>query len=732
MGSMPLAGLARRAQTAVKAVSAMGLRRTALRVRHELIERSGWLTRRYPAGDLSQWTQPADALRRLRSSCAQGLFVRATRDEIRADYRRLFPEIGPALFAEADRFVAGEMQYFSHQWAKFDPRTDWFRNPFTGQVVDGQTHWTHVAWDAPASGDLKFQLEPARFAWVYKLARAYQYSGDEKYASAFWSLFDGWCLQNPPQAGPLWICGQESALRLMSMVFGLYEFSQSPVTTDERFGCLVAMIAAHADRVLGTTVYARSQQNNHALSEGAGLLTAGLLLKESPAAARWERHGRAILEEQVPLQIYDDGGYIQQSHNYHRVMLNVLTWSIRLSEHFGKPLSKQVNARLGLAANFLRQMLDPATGQVPNYGPNDGALILPLSVCPYEDYRPAVQAASWAANQSLPLGPGDWNEELFWLAGNEVAAQAQQSRVESNAHSDAPTVPPSTRFPTSGYDVLRGRETWGMTRAAHYHDRPNQADQLHLDIWWRGINIACDAGAYLYNGSPPWQNAMAVTAVHNTVSVDDQDQMTRVGRFLWLDWAQAKSQVKRSPRQRIEAWSARHNGYRRLEPGLEHVRQVLRIGDEHWLVLDSLVGQRPHRFRLHWLLAEFPHQWDAGTGTLRMETSAGPYIVRTGALGGQPQTSLVVGDQNSTRGWRSRYYGEREPAISLTLETTGPQAHFWTLLGPAGVDVSIGANNFNLTAANWRTEIELASSKERGVRQARWKSAEGEDSVSVD
>ncbi|MBL9122193.1 MAG: alginate lyase family protein [Planctomycetaceae bacterium] len=722
-----MAGLTRRARIAVKAVAAMGLRRTALRVRHELIERSGWLARRYPPGELARWIPAPDELPRLRAQCARGLFAQSEPAALTHEYRQLFPDIGPALTAEADRLAAGEMQYFSRLWAPFDPRADWFRNPFTGQVVDGRAHWTHVSWDAPSSGDLKYQLEPARFAWVFKLARAYRYTADEKYAAAFWRLFDGWCAQNPPQAGPLWICGQESALRLLAMVFGLYEFAASPESHDDRFGRLVGMIAAHADRILGTTVYARSQQNNHALSEGVGLFTAGLVLQEFSAAARWRSAGRAIVEEQVPLQIYDDGGYTQHSHNYHRVMLNVLTWGVRIGEQLGEPLAPLVSRRLGLAANFLREMLDPLTGQVPNYGPNDGALILPLSVAPYEDYRPAVQAAGWAATKTLALGPGDWNEDLLWLAGVEVARRAQTPAAATPPPNASLPPPASAHFATAGYDVLRGRESWGMIRAARYRDRPNQADQLHLDLWWRGINIACDSGAYLYNGTPPWQNALAVTAVHNTVGVDDQDQMTRAGRFLWLDWAQAQGNAIRSPRGSLELWRGGHTGYRRLDPRLEHHREVLRLGDQHWLVLDALAGDQPHRYRLHWLLADFPHRWDEALGALRLDTPAGPYLVRCGLAEGTPEYSLVTGDAHSTRGWRSRYYGNREPALSLAAVTNGQGARFWTLLGPADLELSCAAAGFRVAGAQWQAEIQLTAAQDFRIASVRWQDAAGED-----
>ena len=54
-------------------------------------------------------------------------------------------------------------------------------------------------------------------------------------------------------------------------------------------------------------------------------------------------------------------------------------------------------------------------------------------------------------------------------------------------------------------------------------------DQLHFDLWWHGINVAQDAGTYLYNGEPPWDNPLVSTRVHNTITIDGRDQMTRGG-----------------------------------------------------------------------------------------------------------------------------------------------------------------------------------------------------------
>lgn len=111
-----------------------------------------------------------------------------------------------------------------------------------------------------------------------------------------------------------------------------------------------------------------------------------------------------------------------------------------------------------------------------------------------------------------------------------------------------------------------------MLLAGRYTDRPAQADQLHFDLWWRGKNVACDAGTYLYNGLEPWTNALAASGVHNTVTVAGRDQMTRAGRFLWVDWAQAEC-GHYPVGQHGNVVVACQYGYKKL--GAEHQRSVL-------------------------------------------------------------------------------------------------------------------------------------------------------------
>jgi hypothetical protein len=54
------------------------------------------------------------------------------------------------------------------------------------------------------------------------------------------------------------------------------------------------------------------------------------------------------------------------------------------------------------------------------------------------------------------------------------------------------------------------------------------------------LNIAQDSGTYLYNAEPPWNNIFTSTLLHNTVTINHQEQMQRAGKFLYLHWAQGQ------------------------------------------------------------------------------------------------------------------------------------------------------------------------------------------------
>ncbi len=385
-------------------------------------------------------------------------------------------------------------------------------------------------------------------------------------------------------------------MRIISWSFVIKGFAGAPSSTPERMQVLARATAAHAARIPPTLIYARSQNNNHLLSEAAGLYTAGLLLPRHPQAAAWRRTGWTWFNRALQSQLAADGAYIQQSVNYHRLMLHLALWVHALAARSGDHWPAASQEKLRAAAEWLRQRVDPTTGNAANFGNNDGANLFPFGE--FQDYRPTIQAAGVAFANRPVLEPGPW-DELSERLGLRIAMNA-----EMREHGEQYPSTGKVHHDSSGA-LIRVDQTWVGMRAGHLSDRPGQADQLHVDFWWHGQPVTLDAGTFRYTASPPWDNGLASSFVHNSATIDEREPMTRAGRFLWLDWDQAEISTC-IPTQ----LAGERSGYRKL--GVRHRRSVQWVESGLWKVSDdftpSASNSRPHRFTLHWLFPDWPYE----------------------------------------------------------------------------------------------------------------------------
>ena len=294
-------------------------------------------------------------------------------------------------------------------------------------------------------------------------------------------------------------------------------------------------------------------------------------------------------------------------------------------------------------------------------GANDGAYIFPLTSQPFHDFRPVANAAARAfLDEAIP----DFDQQSEMAAWFGLTGKPESDERQPQAQ-----------------DMLRVENDQGRAflHAAHFIDRPSHADQLHVDLWRRGVNIARDAGTCFYNAPSPWDNALASGFVHNTLTLDGRDQMQRAGRFLWLDWAQAETLIHEMDEEgRIRRLVAEHNGYRYL--GALHQRS-LEATTTGWRVTDTVLPvdgakERSHEVRISWLLPDwewevFPEHELRFKGPsfrfdLQIDGATDLALVRAG--------ECVLGDiePDSTWGWLSPTYSVKQPAVMVVANASGP------------------------------------------------------------
>ena len=215
-----------------------------------------------------------------------------------------------------------------------------------------------------------------------------------------------------------------------------------------------------------------------------------------------------------------------------------------------------------IKAAMLMYQCQDGSGDMPNYGSNDGALIFPMTSCGYRDFRPVINTVYALSTGKELYRDGKHQEELIWFN----VQNAVKEYVERT----------SSQFSEAGLFTFRNKESWAMLVLNDFQSRPAQLDQFHFDLWIDGINVFCDAGSFSY--ASDIGKDLIKTASHNTIKIDGKEQMQQHGPFLIYDWTKRK--IKRADGNAFEGV---------VNSSYKHERKV-EYSDGKYLLIDKADG----------------------------------------------------------------------------------------------------------------------------------------------
>lgn len=479
------------------------------------------------------------------------------------------------------RLRNGELQFFNADYKVIGKDFDWITNPDSGFQYNIKQHWLDVNDFSAEAGDIKFVWEKSRFSYLNTIIR-YDYHFSEDCSEWVFSEIESWIAANPINCGPNYKCSQEISLRMLNWLFALYYYKNSAALTEVRFQKIMHICYWQLHHVRQNINFSRiAVRNNHAITETMMLYLGGIFFPFFPKAKKWSEKGLKWLEEEVAYQVYEDGTFLQFSHNYHRVLVQLMTWTLYLSELNGQQMSTTFISRSQKTLTYLYQCQMEENGQVPNYGANDGALFFPLNDCEYRDYRPQLNVLAYYFNRKDLYLEGPWTEDRIWYSSSEKLASKSETETKIERKNVA-------SFPVGGYYIARDSDTLTFTRCGSHKDRPSHADNLHLDIWYKGENMLRDAGTYKYNTDAKTLSYFMGTKGHNTIMLGDYDQMEKGARFIWYHWTQAiTGEIGKMPKGIF--FNGKINAFGHLEKGITHHRKWLKTADKsEWRITDEV------------------------------------------------------------------------------------------------------------------------------------------------
>ncbi|MFI1022272.1 alginate lyase family protein [Streptomyces olivaceus] len=628
---------------------------------------AGWYLRRLSRmGPREVGGRAADAVRRRRWRSARPLCPAVTGARFTAvlpagAVAAVAPDAAKRLVAEADRLLAGHVEYFGVLRDDLaDP--DWWYDPKTGR----RAPWGY-AFDVPyrdeeAVGDIKQIWELSRHQYLTVLAAAYAVTGDERYAERVDGHLRSWWASNAPLRGVHWTSGIELGIRLLSWVWirrlldgwpgaaGLFE--GNPVALDQIW---------HHQRWLAAFPSRGSSANNHAVAEAAGQFAAACAFGWFPASARWRADALRSLERHLRSNTFGSGLNRELATEYHGLVLELGLAALAEADAARVPVPATVRLVLLRMTDALAAVVDGRL-RPPRQGDADDGHGLVV------DGAGTDRWASLLATGGAVFGPLDW-----WPAvtGTDVRTPLLTALVRPyGKEGAAPAVSRPARRPAhfadAGLTVLRGpagiwcRCDGGphgfLSIAAHAH-----ADALSVEVRHDGVDVLADPGTFCYHGQPVWRRYFRSTLGHNTLELDGTDQSVSGGPFLWTRHARSRVLAVETPQEGVSRWCAEHDGYGRTV----HRRRVeLADTSRELRVVDEVRGEgRAVRLAFH-------------LGPAVAADLAGSRAVLTWARDGEERSALLElpgrlswrahrGESDPPLGWYSPGFGRREPATTL-------------------------------------------------------------------
>ncbi len=436
-------------------------------------------------------------------------------DSIRDFLLKLDDEKRAGIISIADKAIEGVITGFSSIELNYGKPINWHLNPQTGVESRRDTKWYRIPDFNTEMGDIKVIWEASRLTHFLYFSRSYLITEDIRYYEAFSNQLVDWLKNNSYSYGANYKCGQEATLRMINVLMTYAVFKSCGVTTEEDKENVIRIVEGSYKKVLSNFFYAhKCIKNNHTFSEILGLIVGAWCCEDEVAVQK----SFELMDDEIKSQFLEDGGFTQYSFNYHRFTLQILECLYKVSEKTGVYITEIDRLKKSVLLLYQVQEQD---GNVPNYGSNDGALIFPLTACGYRDFRPVLNTIYALLEEKRLYEYGDYYEELLWFGKKRELPNANIKRESSS-------------FNNSGFYTICHDGGFLMTCLQDFKSRPAHMDQLHIDLWHKGINVFCDSGTYSY--ASELGKELASTSGHNIVKLDDLEQMNKCGTFLVSDW----------------------------------------------------------------------------------------------------------------------------------------------------------------------------------------------------
>jgi hypothetical protein len=507
--------------------------------------------------------------------------------------------------------------------------------------------------------DCKMPWELSRFQHLLFLIKGHYISGSNEYVEEPVRQVSNWIDENPLCYGINWTCTIEVAIRVCNWIWAWWAFKDHPAWTEEFNEKFLKSIWQHGWYIERNLEDKGGVRTNHYLSNIVGLIFIGIMFPQFRETEKWKNFGVKELIRCMEEMVCPDGVSFESSTAYHRLVLELFTYSAILCKRNDIVLPAPFWKQLEKMFDLVMYCMGP-DDRMPMVGDSDdGRFFILSNYFDWDrwDFRYLLAIGASLFNRGdLKAKAGDYSEKAFLVLGQE--GKQTFDRID-----DAKVSPASRAFKEGGFYILENDQMKAIVRFAplykdlfawHAH-----CDTFSFILYVKGYSIIVDPGTYNYTGKPKWRNEFRSTECHNTIRIDKREmfEMPENDIFLLKSSEKPPKLLEWQVTDEQTIFEGEHYWYSTTKNSIIHRRKfVLDNRQESLIITDSIISEEHHmvEYFLHFHPDIRPNLQD---DDLLFYTEHEGYICR---IGFDNVESLEIID-----GWYSEKYNIKKPTTGL-------------------------------------------------------------------
>lgn len=418
------------------------------------------------------------------------------------------------IIKEADRIINNEFDFLGIK-VNIQDEIKWNKDFKSGYVWKNK-YYKFINLNSKGPMDIKIPWELSRFHFLIVIGKAYLITGSEKYYIKFENIINHWIDKNPYKKSVNWTCAMDVAIRAINIIVAK-EFFQDKI--NHQFESkLNNLIYTHGEFII-ENLENNLPRSNHYISDLVGLLWIGIYFKGSEFADDFINFAMKELESEVETQINNDGTDYEASTSYHKLVLELLLFTIIYCEKNNLLFSSIFNNKINKMCEFMYDILKP-NGIIPLVGDNDDGRLLILSSY-YEwdrrDPKYLLSISSILFNENKYM----FNDEES-IEGIAIVFGLNKQLHQKNI------CKLSKKYEDGGFYILRNSRVYCLIRCGELsmrsHGGHSHNEQLSMELNIDGEDIFIDPGTYVYTSDYKVRNKYRSTLMHNTVQIESEEQ----------------------------------------------------------------------------------------------------------------------------------------------------------------------------------------------------------------